>query len=192
MILIGFVLINLVYHSNDDYQFLVPLFYTNPIFRLTDFLAGMAIGLYFKEHPTISSWKLQLISIVTFIACLTIGITSNMPWVWKWSLYYLFPCAFVLFAFYGETKFSQAIFGHKFWLTLSAASMVIFLSHQEFWNAVRMYLPESISQLFYKYFMPWGVLAGMLCIVALSVVINKFFVKPTYHLLIRITNFIGN
>lgn len=182
-----FIAVNILFHSEDGYV-MTALFYTNPIFRLLDFLIGMAIGLYFKNHLPIHSCKMQIASILVFLSFLFVGAYSNISWLYKWSIYYLFPCAFLLVSFYGETRLSKTLFGHQFWLSLSSASMVIFLSHQQFLNLIKLHLPEPYCSYFYKNFMPWGILLSLFFIVVLSLVINKYFETPIYSLLIKLKN----
>ena len=175
--LLTFIGFNMIYHSSDG-NVMSTLFYVNPIFRLVDFLAGMAVALYFINHKPKASTGLQIISVLVFAVFMYIGAYGNIPWLYKCGIYYMIPCILLLFAFYPETKLSKSIFGHKFWKPLASASMVIFLSHQEILNSIRMYLPHELSQYFYKYFMPWGILVSIVFIVLFSLIINAIYTKP--------------
>ena len=177
---------NVLWHNENGYV-MTALFYTNPIFRLLDFLTGMAIALWFREHPIKSgSLKLQLWSVLIFVIFVLLGAYANIPWLYKWGLWYVFPCALLLIAFYNETGFSKKLFEHKFWLTLSGASMVIFLSHQELLNMVRIYLPISKFPKIYDHFWPWGVIGMVVIIVCMSWIIDKFITRPLSNSLLKI------
>ena len=184
--LLVFIGMNMLYH-NEDWQVMTAIFYTNPVFRLVDFLTGMAIGLWFKEHPTrTGSTKLQILSFFVFLVFVILGAYKNIPWLYKWGLWYVFPCALLLIAFYNETKLSKKMFEHKFWLTLSGASMVIFLSHQQILNIFRIYLPMAKFPMFYEYFWPYGVIGMILIITGFSCLVDKFITNPLSKYLIKI------
>ena len=186
LFLLLFIVMNLFYHNENGYV-MTALFYTNPIFRLVDFLTGMAIALWFKENPDKSgSTRLQIWSVLIFIVFLLLGAYANIPWLYKWGLWYVFPCALLLFAFYNETNLSKRLFNHKFWLTLSGTSMVIFLSYQEILNFIKIYLPMKNFPVFYEYFWPWGVLVSILFIVAFSYIVDRLITGPLSKVLIKI------
>lgn len=176
-----FILTNMIYHD-DNSHVMTALFYTNPVFRLLDFLIGMALGLYFLDHKPICSSTLQILSIVLFVVFLTIGAYGDIAWLYKWGVFYLFPCALLLYSFQGQTSLSKKMFEHRFWQKLASASMIIFLSHQQILNAVKRYASPD----FYNYFMPWGVTLCMLLIIIFSVIINQIYAKPAYAGIIKL------
>lgn len=177
-----FVLIftNIIYHNSNG-NVMTSLFYTSPVFRLLDFLSGMALGLYFINHKPVRSSMLQAISVIVYIMFLCVGAYGNIPWIYKWGLYYLFPSALLIYSFYGKITLSEKLFNHKFWLPLSSASVVIYLSHQEILNFIKMYMPSGLSKYFYEHFIPWSVICCLLIIVSISVAINSIYAKPIYR-----------
>lgn len=177
-----YILINIL--SYGSYTGSLPyLFYTNPLFRCLEFVVGMTIALYIQEYKTFASVKLQWISIFVMIGAIFIGTYSGIPLYWRWSLYYLLPCALLILAFSGETSFSQKLFNHKWLQEIAKISMVIYLVHQEIINGLKLWLPESIKLLYFKYFIPFGAIGVILLSIFVSFIIHKFYTKPISNLL---------
>lgn len=123
-----------------------------------------------------------------YISC---GVYQLVSLNYRWSLYYLFPILFLLYAFYFETKLSKLLFSSQFLVKLSGCSIIIYLCHQEFWFIVKTYLPESAAALFYDHFF-LGAALGVLVIIGFSYIFNKGIIRPIYTFLIKYEDRIVN
>lgn len=161
------------------------LLYINPYFRLLEFVSGITLGLYLKEYKPKTSVLLQCLSLLVFGVMFYLGVNGIVAVKYRYSLYYLFPLLFLLYAFYSETNFSKMLFSSKMLLSAAKYSIVIYLCHQEFFFVIKTYFPTFVTELYYEYFLPAGLIISMFAIVVFSFLVNKFFVAPIYAFLLK-------
>lgn len=158
------------------------IFYINPIFRSLEFFVGMLIGLWFEQNKNMPSSKLQIVSILTLVSFVIIGIYGEIPLYYRWSVYYVFPFALLIYSFYGETKFSKILFGNKYTVYLSKYILVMYLIHQEFFFVMKQHLSAEWHQILYENFVPWGIITMIIAIILLSIVVSKCITIPATNI----------
>lgn len=185
ILLFLFIIINSLFYNANV---MVSLFYISPVFRLLEFLVGMSIALYFKDHKALHSLKLQVLSICILIFFIAYAISGNVPFLYRWSLYYIFPIGLLCFSFYGETTFSKKLFGNSKMIALSKMSIVMYLCHQQILYCMKVYLPENVRCWIYAHFIPLGSLIFVLAIILFSYVFYNIYTRPITRICKAIKN----
>ena len=180
LFLLLFVLVNMIFFNGNNPT---SMFYTSPCFRLLEFLCGMCIALWFEKHEIVKSYKLQILSIFILLAFLAYGVYGNVPLMYRWSVYYLFPFILLLYSFYGETRWSKIVLGNGIMEKLSKATIVIYLSHQQMLYIIKTCLPNKYLIEFYNNFIPLGIFIACSMIVLGSYILYIIYTKPIKNIL---------
>ena len=163
-------------------------FYISPFCRLLDFLIGMVLcnfvinNKYVKKNRTIFSF-LELLSLVVLFAFVAVGRYSDIPWQWRWQIFYLIPCAIIVFVFSFNSGVISEILGKPYFSLLGKISFPLYLCHQEVFYLIKIYLckdPMTIDMLFI-----YGII-GIILSIVISFIVYYTVTKPVNMFLRRV------
>lgn len=108
------------------------LLYISPFFRISDFILGILLCHLYQTHAEVGKNKallLQLSALATLFVFIVLAEMFSISQPYKFSLYYIVPMAFLIFAFCFQSRFST-ILSNKYLLILGESSFALYLIHQ--------------------------------------------------------------
>ena len=109
------------------------IFYINPLLRIFDFILGIILYLIFKKYSLINKNTFFYSSIKEFasilILLLFVYFSSDVPQVYRYSIYYWLPMSFIIFTFSFSLGIVSQILSNKIFLYLGEISFGFYLFH---------------------------------------------------------------
>lgn len=163
------------------------LLYVNPFFRLLDFLTGVLLFRAFKAFR-LNIYRgpgtaLEISSLVVLALFVIVAVSSGVPLVWRWDLYYVPPMALVLFVFAHQAGAISEFLQKRWLVLLGDASFALYMTHQILIGMVFHYVnPQSFTSSLEIL----GAIGGLLAVgVTISVALHLGFEKPVNRALRR-------
>lgn len=112
------------------------IYYINPLFRMADFMLGMALfdlykqGIFKPKSKTVASLS-EIMAIVILVAFIVIAVKMpSINWTWRWQIFYTLPSALLVYVFSFNLGILSRILSSSIFRQLGKLALPIYLFHQ--------------------------------------------------------------
>lgn len=152
-------------------------YYINPLFRIFDFFLGVLLFdlyLYWKDKSFLKRYPtlLELIALLLFIGFYFFR--GHVSQIYRWSLYYWIPMAFIIFIFAQQRGSLSALISKKWCIWLGKISFAFYMIHQLVINVLWI-LNYKFRYIENGYLL---IVVALALSIAGSGLINRYFEEP--------------